>query len=253
MAERIYVVDADIRVREFLYELISEIGCSVLTLPSGREALERLIKEPASFVFIEDTPGEFSGILLAQRIHRLDPRIKIVLLGPDPRPSLINDQFNDLGIVSYQKKDFSDPQVIRSITVLLGGYDKPAEAVVKSRGRILVVDDEREGQQTVSQFLLRRGFTVVTAASGEEGLDRLRHEAFDAVNLDVMMGGMDGLLTLKRIKESDPKVKVIMATAIQNKETLRQAQAMGVDAYLTKPFALEDLSRALGTALGRDR
>jgi len=245
MTERVFIVDEDIHVREFLYELISEVGFFALTLPGGRQALDRLKNERPSLIIIDHTSGEYSGIPLAQKIREFDKDVKIIMLGTEPQKEALAPQIKEMNISAYLKKDFDDPEIIKAILSVLKqeSFIKPAGE--KKWGRVLIVDDEVENCEMVNSFLSRRGFEVDTASSGEECLDKIRHSPFDVILLDITMDGMDGLLTLKRIKDYDPKIKVIMVTALQNKDILAESKAIGACDYLIKPFNLGILESSL--------
>ncbi len=245
MHDRVLILDEDVRVREFLYDLISEVGFGVLTVPTGSEVLERLKKERPHLIFIDDSPGEYSGFLLARKIREFDKDIKIVILGKnadlDEKESLLKES----GIAAYLNKDFDNPETIKAILSILKQETHLKPETQKKWGRILIVDDELENRQTVSSFLRRRGFEVETAASGEEGLEKVRHNPFDVILLDITMTGMDGLLTLKRIRDMKSNAKVVMVTGLQNKGILDEAKALGACDYLIKPFNFNLLESCL--------
>src|SRR5687768_2632687 len=81
----------------------------------------------------------------------------------------------------------------------------------KSMARtILVIDDERSIQQTLTGVLEDEGYKVRTASSGEEGVERARTDSPDVILLDIWMPGMDGLEALKKIRAENPRQLVIM-------------------------------------------
>lgn len=239
---KIFVIDEDISVREALYEILTGEGATVMTFPRGKEVLERLKNERAHTVFLEDTPGEFSGILLAQKIRDVDKNVALILMGPTPKTETELPSLKDLGICAYIKKDFLSPETLKTIRTCVALQRAPSvRPSPKSGGHILIVDDEMDSRAMISSYLKRHGFETESVASGEECLDRLKNVGFDIVLLDITMSGMDGLLTLKRIKALDPSIKVVMVSALQNKEILMEARGMGADDYLVKPFNLESI------------
>src|SRR4030043_225664 len=78
--------------------------------------------------------------------------------------------------------------------------------------KMMLVDDEERFLETTKKLLERKGYLVVTALSGPEALDKLQKENIHVVILDVKMPGMDGIATLKAIKNRYPLVEVIMLT-----------------------------------------
>jgi DNA-binding response OmpR family regulator len=111
--------------------------------------------------------------------------------------------------------------------------------------RILVVDDEEEICQLTLQFLVKKDYHMFTATSGEEAIKVVNKEHPNIVLLDVRLGGESGLEVLKRIKDIDEKIKVIMVTALGDETTIQQAKALGADDYITKPFTAGFLNNLL--------
>ncbi|MFI5339825.1 MAG: response regulator [Candidatus Methylomirabilales bacterium] len=111
--------------------------------------------------------------------------------------------------------------------------------------RVLVVDDEPDAVELLKEFLLGKGYEVLTASDGEEALHKLKEERPHLILLDVRMPKMSGLEVLKQIREIDHEVGVIMVTAVHEEETGRQALRMGAVDYITKPLDLKYLERVI--------
>jgi signal transduction histidine kinase/CheY-like chemotaxis protein len=115
---------------------------------------------------------------------------------------------------------------------------------VGSASTILVIDDDPEAREIIERFLVKDGFSVVTADSGEQGLRIARECRPAAITLDVMMPGMDGWSFLSVLK-ADPelrKIPVIMLTMIDDRT---RGYSLGAVDYLTKPVDRELLHKAL--------
>ena len=111
---------------------------------------------------------------------------------------------------------------------------------------VLVVDDDDAIRTVVRSVLEADGFEVVEAADGPAALlllNAILGRGPDAVVLDVMMPGIDGIEVCEKIDHS--KVKVIMLSARDDAETKERATAAGADAYLTKPFSAIELLDAV--------
>ncbi|MCA9969369.1 MAG: response regulator [Anaerolineales bacterium] len=109
---------------------------------------------------------------------------------------------------------------------------------------ILIVDDDAAARQTTEMLLLREGYTLAFAESGQAALSRLARPAPDAglpdvILLDVMMPGMDGLAVCRRLKENDAwqHIPVILVTALDAKEDLAAGLAAGADDFVHKPVS----------------
>jgi len=111
--------------------------------------------------------------------------------------------------------------------------------------RVLVVDDEPDAVELLKEFLTVKGYDVVTASSGEEALRKLKEERPHLMLLDIRMPMMDGLEVLRRAREIDKEVGIIMVTAVNEESTGREALKMGAFDYITKPLDFNYLERAL--------
>jgi len=107
--------------------------------------------------------------------------------------------------------------------------------------KMMLVDDEERFLSTTEKLLLRKGYDVLTATSGNEALEKLRTHNVHVVILDVKMPGMDGIETLKAIKRAYPLVEVIMLTGHATVDSAVEGLKAGATDYLMKPTDVEDL------------
>lgn len=117
--------------------------------------------------------------------------------------------------------------------------------------RILVVDDEPAVRVALSRILTGAGFEVLTAADGPQALDQVVSDPPEAVILDVLMPGMDGLEVCRKLREIDGEIPVLMLTARGAIEDRVTGLDAGADDYLAKPFALEELLARIRALLRR--
>ena len=111
--------------------------------------------------------------------------------------------------------------------------------------RILVVDDEPDAVELLQEFLTAKGYDVIIACDGEEALRQVKDHRPHLILLDVRMPKLNGLEVLKRVREIDHEVGVIMVTAVNEEETGREALKLGAFDYITKPLDLPYLERSL--------
>jgi two-component system response regulator MprA len=117
---------------------------------------------------------------------------------------------------------------------------------------ILVVDDERAVRESLRRALELEGYVVELAQDGEEALGRVSREPLpDAVILDVLMPGIDGLETCRRIRTGGVSVPILMLTARAEIDSRVAGLDAGADDYLPKPFALAELLARLRALLRR--
>jgi len=235
----VLLVEGDVVLRERLYDVLSAHGISVIAVHSGERALAVLKHERPSLVLADVRLIDSPGCALIDCIRSFDADLPILLLG-DVHPTTFLIAYH---VQKVLPSHVSDEVLIKELDPWL---NRP-EVVRRERwpGTILVVDDEPKLRTILQEFLRLHGFTVTTAASGEEALEQLKRFAPTVVLLDIKMPGMDGLLTLKKIKAVQPRVIVIVITGLEEEQTMAQALALGAHDYITKPFNFEYLETIL--------
>jgi two-component system, OmpR family, response regulator CpxR len=119
--------------------------------------------------------------------------------------------------------------------------------------KVLLVDDEREFVQTLSERLQMRAFGSAVAYDGEEALSVIDEDEPEVMVLDLKMPGVDGLEVLRRVKRDHPDVEVIVLTGHGSKEIEERCLEMGACAYLEKPVDLDTLTRTMQEAYRKVR
>jgi DNA-binding NtrC family response regulator len=118
----------------------------------------------------------------------------------------------------------------------------------ENHSRILIVDDD-EGTREALEAILEDDYDVACVADGQAALDKLNREAFDLVLLDLIMPGMNGIETLKRIKAYDKQINVIMVSATDRAREATAAITSGAYDYITKPYDADAILTAIERAL----
>src|SRR6266436_3064782 len=116
--------------------------------------------------------------------------------------------------------------------------------------RILIIDDSDALREEIANILEIEGFTVDTAKNGRLGLERMKAQRPDLVVCDLMMPEMDGYKTLKAVRNNagTQTLPFLMLTAREERQQMRHGMELGADDYITKPFAVGDLLRAVNAA-----
>jgi two-component system, OmpR family, response regulator len=117
--------------------------------------------------------------------------------------------------------------------------------------KVLIVDDELDFLETIVKRLQARDVDVSGVESGYLALEALDHSPPDVIILDVRMPGMDGIETLRQIKEKKPLTEVIMLTGHASVESGIQGMQLGAFDYLMKPIALDELLEKVRQAYAR--
>ncbi|HSQ02512.1 MAG TPA: response regulator [Burkholderiales bacterium] len=107
--------------------------------------------------------------------------------------------------------------------------------------KILVVDDDPVVGKSFDRVLAGKGYAVITATNGEEALEKLAHEEYDAVYADIRMPGMSGLEVAERVKARRPWLPVVIVTGYGTEAHEAKAKAVGVTEFLRKPLSPETI------------
>ncbi len=118
----------------------------------------------------------------------------------------------------------------------------------KMPSKILLVDDEREFVQTLSERLLMRDMGSAVAYDGESALEVVREDEPDVMILDLKMPGIDGIEVLRRVKATQPEIEVIILTGHGSEADKTTCMQLGAFAYLQKPVDVEELSATIKQA-----
>ena len=114
--------------------------------------------------------------------------------------------------------------------------------------KVLLVDDEPEFLATLSERMTARGMDITTAESAAEALDQVDKGNFDAIILDLMMPGMDGIEAMKAIKEGHPEIQVILLTGHASLEKGIEAMKLGAMDFIEKPADIDSLTEKIKKA-----
>jgi signal transduction histidine kinase len=121
--------------------------------------------------------------------------------------------------------------------------------------KILVIDDEEWLREMIQMALGQRGYEVIEAASGSEGIERARKELPDLILCDVNMGKVDGYLTLSALRTESPTAAIpfILMTGLADNAGMRHGMELGADDYLPKPFTTDALYAAVEARLKKSQ
>ncbi|MGM0508207.1 MAG: response regulator [Fusobacteriota bacterium] len=117
--------------------------------------------------------------------------------------------------------------------------------------KILIIDDEKNIRFMLDKSL-SKDYDVTSAVNGEDGLEKLKEGEYDLILLDMKLPGMDGLEVLKKIKESNKEVTVIMITGFGNIDTAVEAMKLGAVDYLRKPFSSNEIRSIVSEVIERN-
>ena len=123
----------------------------------------------------------------------------------------------------------------------------------KTRGKILIVDDELVVRDSLGKWFTSEGYTARPTGSAREALEAIQQMEFDIALIDIKMPGMDGMELQSRLHEADPELTVIIMPGYASVETAVQALKHGAYDYITKPVDPDELSHLVAKALEHKR
>ena len=253
----ILCVDDEPEVLEMLKEYFGRQGFEVLTATNGVEAFLQVKQWMPRAVVMDLFMPRLGGIGALARIKALDPGIAVILVsGMGNALDLVTEAGLSVDATLAKPLDLtklSDVLVRVGVTapVALAGQGSPSPR--PTRARVLVVDDELEMRKMMSEHLRENGYEVIEAADGEEALERMPEYRPNIVLLDLMMAGISGMETLRRVKAMAPETCVIIVTAVEDIESAQTALGWGASDYVTKPFTFQYLDSVLEVHLLMDR
>lgn len=117
--------------------------------------------------------------------------------------------------------------------------------------KVLIVDDEYSVLEALREYLTLRGYDVIVAARGDEAVEVVRQEKPQVVLLDIRLPGLSGMDVLRQIKPMDPKLQVIMITALDDEGLRKESLELGATAFAFKPLDVQGLERIISTAVNQ--
>jgi signal transduction histidine kinase/ActR/RegA family two-component response regulator len=157
----------------------------------------------------------------------------------------------------------SDPGVGTTFRIYLPPADPVVDSVQRGSPKqtpnadnghevVLLIDDEKDIIKISREVLQTRGYRVITARSGEEGIAKYLENHVDLVLLDISMPGIGGVKCLRQIINLNPEAKVIIISGYLSNGRIEKAMSLGAKAFLTKPYSIEDLWTTVRTTLEKD-
>lgn len=247
-AQTILIIDDSITFRAALKDALEAAGFRVLVAVNGEEGLRIAAQRRPSGVIVDGVlPGE-DGISVIRRI-RLDAALRstpcLLLTGADD--ASVEIRALDSGADAFVRKQEDVSVVLAKLTaVLRSAATRTADHVAASLHepkRILTVDDSETYLQAAADSLRVEGYEVVPARSGEEALELLAVQSVDCVLLDLMMPGIGGEETCRRVKAAPGmrNTPIIILTGLEDREVMLRALAAGADDYVAKSSDFEVL------------
>jgi DNA-binding response OmpR family regulator len=244
--ETVLLIDDSVTFREEIKAALEDAGYDVLVAGTGEDGL-RLASDrrPGAVIVDGELPG-IDGATVIRRI-RLDVALRqlpcLLLTASEDRGAEMRAL--DAGADAFVRKDEDIPVMLAKLKAMM----RSAGAQTADRGtaslvgpkKILAVDDSETYLQTLADALRADGYEVVLARSGEEALQLLAVQPVDCILLDLMMPGIGGRETCRRIKNAPAMrdIPIMMLTAVEERDSMIQGLSAGADDYIAKSSDFE--------------
>ncbi|AUX21503.1 uncharacterized protein SOCEGT47_019890 [Sorangium cellulosum] len=240
MKPHVLIVDGSLTIRMDLRGLLRGAGFVVTACETRALAQKVLRSKPFSLVILDALLPDGDGIELLREIRAGAEHVPVILLSTEAE---VRHRLQVLGVGAdeHVEKPYDGGALVLRATELASQHG----AALRSSGggtsavtgkRILVVDDSPTYRATVVQLLRQDGCDVVPAQSGDEALSLLAVERVDGVIIDLLMPGMGGLETARRIKSADAlrHIPVVILTGHDDADTRAEGARIGVDDFVLK-------------------
>lgn len=244
--ETILIIDDSVTFRESLKEALHDANYRVVVAGSGEEGLRMAADLSPSAAIVDGQLPGIDGATVIRRI-RLDAALRalpcLLLTRSEDRNAEM--EALDAGANSFVRKGEDIAVVLARLNAMLrsaaGRITKQATTSLQAPKKVLAVDDSETYLQGVADALRVDGYEMVLARSGEEALELLAVQPVDCILLDLMMPGIGGRETCKRVK-AEPNmgdIPVVMLTAVEDREAMIQGLSAGADDYIAKSSDFE--------------
>ncbi len=238
---------------KIIAKMIEAEGWSTVHVDTMRDACDSLTQMSAQALFLDVFVGAHNTLLHVDRFRKLAPNVPIVLMTAGAGHEAIEETLKNArktGADYVLRKPFTEA-LLKDV---LDSLAKDA-AGGKRRKHVLVIDDSQTVRTIATRALEGAGYRVSQADSMEEAFNNVDIAHVDLVLCDVFMPGMGGLVGMRTIKATWPRVTIIsMSAGIEHKvseqDALNATRKFGVDAQIAKPFTAEDLVDLTGAMLG---
>ena len=238
--ETVLVVEDQPEVRRLMTRCLSVAGYHVLDAADGDEAMAACERHAGPIhLTISDVimPG-MNGRELADRLAVLRPEMKVLFVSGYSDTAIVGVVGSG---INYLQKPFSPEDLTGRVRQMIGDR--------KTRGNILLVDDEAGVRRLLRKVLESAGYTVLEAANGREAMARVRQRPVDLMLTDLVMPEKEGLETIREFRAAFPGVRIVAMSGAFEGRFLKSAAMMGARATIRKPIAPDQLLRTIERVL----
>jgi two-component system cell cycle response regulator len=249
MPKKILVVEDNEANRILMRQILKYHGYDLLEAADGAAGLAMAREHMPDLILLDLQMPVMGGFAVIRELRKT-PELSMLKVIAVTSFAMKGDREKALeaGFDEYVTKPIDTRKFVDIVKSFL-----PSETLTPKKPIILCVDDEPENLKLLENILVPRGYEVVSAANGEDALQKIKTQTIDLLLLDLILPGMDGLQVSRKIKDNKKyrDIPIVMLTAYTGVETYIKTLSNEVFAYLQKPFETEELVRIVRAALGQ--
>ncbi len=248
---RVLIVDDSTEFVQQITYYLAEMNCQCTILSNGSNVLSSIQLLQPSLVILDIQLPDISGweVLKRIRTHSLYRSLPVLVA------SVVDDakRARSLGAQGFLLKPFSRGYFVSVYNDVMGSRETPADGVEvvpregKGKGRLLLVDDNKDNIESTTAYLEGSGFDVDIAMSGLRAIEMVRDNKPDLVLMDIQMPGMDGLTATRMIRQrlKGERLPIIALTALAMPGDRERCLEAGADDYVAKPVSMKELIKRI--------
>ena len=236
---KILIVDDDTQLLELLVDTLVEVGYRATGVPDGIQALEILKTDTFDLMISDIKMPDLDGLGLLKKVRRYYPDLPVLFITGFATAEMIGRASAD----GFLAKPFRISHIEELIEDTLAGKQELVAGPIR---RILVVDDDDVFRGTLSEMLRAHNYIPISVSSAADALRELDNGDVDAVVSDIRMPNTDGITLMKKIKQKNPEMPVILITGFMSTfEPAPDSGSATPDGFLQKPFKVEKIIKLL--------
>ena len=256
----ILIIDDERLLCDLLQNCLREHGHEVFTAYNGHEGVASFRQRRPRFTLLDLNLPDINGLEVLKQIRQIAPQSAVIILTGCATEQL-ERQARNLGITDFLIKDLSFDVLLGAVQramqepgMLAGSPTIPAGTVgvpptLQEKQSILVVDDEAQLCDILTQYLSRHGYRVLSAQDGPTALSLAERERPHLIVLDINMPGMNGVEVLRKLRAKRYEGGVMMLTGVRDEDLLKEVLELGSIDIVGKPADLERIRLAIEVSL----
>ncbi|MFW6134768.1 MAG: response regulator [Elusimicrobiota bacterium] len=247
----VLIVDDEMGIRESLALNLETEGYKVVGVSGGDKAVEIAKRRPADIILLDVLMPGMDGVETLKKIkekYKEGEEPTVVMMSGYDVDEKVEEAYT-LGVKKFFKKPVNIEELKKELAKLL------KEKGVKGRGKespsVLIVDDETLTRDMLNSVLSEAGYEVKTASDGEEALKEMTGDNYNVILLDVKLPDTNGFDLCEKIKKMEPDVGVVMMTAYERDEKIKETANKGGYNIVFKPFDMDKLLNIIRNISGK--